>query len=324
MNAEREHMGARDFIKKVPVPICGMALAFASLDRFLWYNYDVYVFNLFALLSVILVSLFTIRIFADAKGILNDIKNPAAFAVLPTYTMTLMLFAAYVKDHFGAAAGDISFAVWIGAIAASYVIMFFFVKRFFFDFSIEKVFPSWFIIFVGYVVACVTSASFGTQEFGRILLWSGLIGYALMLPLTAYRTMIVRKTPEPLVPHAAIFAAPANLLIVGCLSVYAQPPELLIYALTALGVISYVAVLCYMPIMLRRKFYPTFAALTFPLVISAASFHALGNYYGIAANEVFSVLQKATVVIAIAIVAYVFVGFLIFLYRAARASPAQP
>jgi exfoliative toxin A/B len=160
------------------------------------------------------------------------------------------------------------------------------------------------------------------EELAQYLLWSGVIGYFVMLPLLVYRTVIVRKIPEPIVPHIAIFAAPVNLCVVGAITVYASPPELLIYVLTVFGVISYIAVMLYMPVMLNRKFYPTFAALTFPLVISAASFHSLGGYYGISTDGLFGILLLITAIIAIAIVVYVFIRFLIFLYQAVRSAPS--
>jgi exfoliative toxin A/B len=315
-------MGVRQFLTKVPVPICGLSLGLASLDRFLWYNYnDAYTFNIFALFSFAIAILFTLRIFADRRGILRDIESPAVFAVLPTYTMTLFLLTAYVEDHIGGIAGGVSFVIWAGAVIASFVMMIFFVKRFFLRFSIEKVFPSWIVIFVGYVVASVTSPSFGAEEIGRILFWSGLIGYLSLTPLLAYRTVIVRKIPEPLVPQTAIFTAPVNLCIVGCLTVYAAPPEMVVHVLTVLGVMTYAVVIAYLPIMLNRKFYPSFAALTFPLAISAVSFHKLGVYYGISSNDVFSILQITTAVIAIAVVVYVLIGYAAFLYRAGRPRP---
>jgi len=316
-------MGFEQFLSKVPVPICGLSLGLASLDRFLWYYHnDVYTVNVFAVFAFIIAILFTARIFADRKGILKDLENPAVFAVLPTYTMTLFLLAAYVKDHIGGIPGDISFIVWSCAVIASYAMMFFFVRKFFFGFSIEKVFPSWIIIFVGYVVASTTSSSFGAESLGQILFWSGFIGYLVMLPPILYRSLIVRKIPEPLVPQAAIYTAPVNLCAVGCLTVYAVPPEFAVYILTVMGVISYVAVIVYLPIMLNRKFYPSFAALTFPLVISAVSFYRLGIYYGISSNKIFAALQGATTAIAIAVVVYVLIRYTVFLYRAARNTQA--
>jgi exfoliative toxin A/B len=185
----------------------------------------------------------------------------------------------------------------------------------------EKVLPSWIIIFVGYVVASVTSPVFGMEGLGRILFWSGFTGYLALLPLLVYRTVVIRKIAEPFVPTVAIFAAPVNLCVVGCLTVYGTPPEIVVTILAVLGTISYIAVVGYLPVMLNRKFYPTFSALTFPLVISAVSFYVLGNHYGFS-SDIFWALQAVTVVIAAAVVVYVLIRYIIFLYQAARSSSA--
>ncbi|AIZ56411.1 potassium-tellurite ethidium and proflavin transporter [Candidatus Methanoplasma termitum] len=308
-------MNARQFISKVPVPICGLALALASLDIFLSQRYDLYSYSILAALSAIIMALFTIRIVVDWRGIIKDIENPAAFAVLPTYTMTLMLLSTYIKNF----AFDVALAVWLGAIIMSFVFMFFFVKKFMLKFNMMTVFPSWVIVFVGYVVASVTSPTFGMQDLGKILFWCGLIGYLIILPLAAYRTLKVRKIPEPLTPQIAIFAAPANLCIVGGLSAFGgSPPEFVLILLIILSVVSYIAVMAYMPKMLNSKFYPSYAALTFPLVISAVSFYRFGEYYGLSSVEIFVILREITVAAAILMVVYVFIRYVIYLYRTAK------
>jgi len=305
------------------VPICGLSLGLASLDRFLWYIYaDVYVFNVFALFAFIIAGLFTLRIILDGRGILREIQTPAIFGVLPTYTMTLMLLSAYAADHMGGMIADISLGVWAGAIIMSYVFMLFFIRKAFFGFSMDKVMPSWIIIFVGYVVASVTSPSFGMEGLGRMLFWSGFIGYAAMLPLLAYRTLIFRKIPEHLVPTIAIFAAPVNLCITGCIAAYGDDLTAMagtaLMILTVMGVISYAIVVAYLPVMLNRKFYPSFAAMTFPLVISTVAFYRLGEHHDLLSNGIFSILQMATLVIAVFIVVYVLIRYIVFLSATAR------
>jgi exfoliative toxin A/B len=321
-------MGVEEFIKKIPVPICGLSLGLASLDRFLrWAHGDINTFEIFALLAFIIAALFTIRILVDRKGIIKDLSAPAVFAVLPTYTMTIMLLCAYLEERFGGILGHIGFAVWIGAIVACYVIMFFFVRKFILNFSIENVYPSWVIIFVGYCVACVTCASFNMEMFGQILFWSGFIGYMCMLPPTLYRTVFHRKIPGPLVPQIAIFAAPANLCAVGCLTAYGYGvsgvPEAALLLLAAIGTISYFLVLAYLPIMLNRKFYPSFAALTFPLVISAVMFYSFGENYGLMDNEIYSMFQSVTLFIAAAVLVYVLIRYVVFLYRNSKGTSAN-
>ena len=316
-------MGAKEFIMNVPVPACGLSLGLASLDRFLRYDHgDVYVFSIFALLSFIIASLFTIRIFIDSKGIIRDIQTPAVFGVLPTYTMTIMLLSAFVKDHSGGIAGDMAFMLWASALTASFVIMFFFIKTVLRSgFSMDKVFPSWVIIFVGYVVASVTSSSFGMEELGRMIFWAGFTGYLLVFPLIAYRTLVFRQYPGHLVPTIAIFAAPVNLCIVGCLTVYDDISGITWAALsllTVMGAVSYAAVVAYLPVMLNRKFHPSFSSMTFPLVISAVSIHELGEFHGISSNAAFGIVQTASVLLAVLITVYVFVRYAYFFYGTAR------
>ncbi|MCL1984188.1 MAG: TDT family transporter [Methanomassiliicoccaceae archaeon] len=307
-------MGTAEFIKKVPVPVCGLALGLVSLDRFLSANYqNVYPYSICALLSLIIVILFTIRMIIDRKGVAAEIKNPAVFGVLPTYTMSLMLLSVYAYPY----TEKVALGVWAIAVVVSYVLMIAFIRRFLFGFNIEKAFPSWMIVFVGYVVASVTSPALGMEELGKMIFWSGIIGYAVMLPLTAYRALAVRGTPDPLIPTMAIFAAPANLLIVGCLSVHDVPPEMLLTVLVILSVICYAAVIAYIPVMLNRRFYPSYAAMTFPMVISAASFFQLGDHYGLV-SDVFVMLREITAAIAVIMVAYVFIRYIIFFSKIAK------
>ena len=319
----RGGVGMKEFFSKVPVPICGLSLGLASLDRFLWYIYpDIYKFNIFALFSLCIVLTFTIRIVIDGKGILKDIQTPAVFGVLPTYTMTLMLLSAYVQDHIGGIPGDAAFAVWISAIVVSYGLMIFFVKNAFFRFDMEKVSPSWMIVFVGYVVASVTCTSFGAEEIGKTVFWSGFFGGLIMFSLTAYRVLVVRKIPAHLFPMLAIFAAPMNLCVAGCLAAYGGAPggltatALMIAA--ALGTVSYVVVIVHLPIMLNRGFHPSFAAMTFPLVISAVAFYRLGDYFSISSNDIFRILQPLTVMIALAVVVYVLIRYVVFMVNISR------
>jgi len=298
--------------------MCGLALGMVSLDLLLSRSYSFYEYSIFAFLSFILIVLFTLRIITDPHGIVKDLENPATFGVLPTYTMTLMLLSTYAHGPIG----NIALIIWLGAIAASYVFMLFFVKRLFFSFSIEKVFPSLVVIFVGYVVASVTSPEFGMQELGKILFWSGFTGCLIMLPLAVYRVLIVRKIPEPLLPTVAIIAAPANLATVGCLTAFGDaPPAIALAIMATVGVVCYVSVMVYMPVMLKNtKFYPSYGALTFPVVISAVSFRRLGDFYGWSSNGIFAIIRETTVLIAVLIVVYVLIRYIIFLYRTARGS----
>jgi len=310
-------MKTREFITKLPIPGFGLSLGLVSFEHFLSHAYDQYSYGAFAALAAGIAVLFAIRIIIDHRGVLKEIENPAVFGVLPIFTMTIMLLIALTVDYLG----DIALVVWLSAIAASFIMMIFFIKKFILKFSIEKVFPSWAIIFVGYVVASVTSPDFGMADLGKVIFWIGFVCFIVLLPVLAYRTLKVRKIPEPLIPQIMILAAPANLCIVGCFSAFGDsPPEIVLMILAVLGVAIYIAVMAYMPIMLRIKFYPSFAVLTFPPVISTISFYMIGEYYGLLSNDLFYLLWFVTLIAAILINVYILLRYVVLMYHIAKST----
>jgi len=303
------------FVSKTPVPVCGLALAFASLDMFLSQNYKFYTFSICALISVILIVLFTLRAVLDIDGLRKELNSPVVFGVLPTYCMTLMLLSSYAYKYIG----QMAVLIWASAVVLSFVMMFFFVKKFVLGLDIKNVFPSWFVMFIGFIAASVTSPIFGVTAIGKVILFAGLIMYFIITPIILYRVVVIRGIPEPAVPNIAIFAAPMNLCIVGYFMAFgADVNGTAVAVMSAIGIVSYAAVLVCLPFLLRIKFHPSYAAFTFPLVISMVSIRRLGVFYGVSNNGVFSAFQTLTVIIAVLMVAYVFIRFLIMFCGTAR------
>jgi Tellurite resistance protein and related permeases len=301
----------------VPIPICGLAVAMASLDRYLSQSYDEYV-NIFAVMSAILIILFSMRMITDFKGIRKDLESPILFGVFPIYFMTVIVLSTHVNGFSEAIAS----ILWLSALIMCFAMMPLFVHRFILKFDIRNVFPSWFVMFIGHLVGSVTSVTMGYEEIGRLLFWFGMIAYVILLPLILYRVVKVKGIPEPAVPNIAIIAAPPNLLLVGYLTSFGSSAnDAVVGMLTAFGIVSYVAVLAYMPFMMKRKFYPSYAAFTFPLAISMVSMSMIESFYGLQ-DGLFGVFQTLSVVIAIAVVLYVLVRYIIFLSGSMRPKAA--
>ncbi|MDR0334854.1 MAG: TDT family transporter [Methanomassiliicoccaceae archaeon] len=313
-------MGAKQFISGVPVPVCGLALGLAALDRFLYSDIHYYNHNILALFAVALIALFTLRLATDLPGIRRDLENPAVFGIFPTYPMAIMVLSATAREY----VGDIALAVWSGAIVFNFVLIYFFAKRFLRRPSLRDVFPSWTVMFTGYVIASTTSPAFGTEAVGQILFWFGFVAYLTVLPVILWRVLRM-GLPKDLVPQLAIFAGPVNLCVVGCIRSYDYaPPGIPLAILSVLGVISYAAVILYMPVMLNRKFYPSFSAFTFPLVISSISIYEYGKLHGFSSMYAFEIIQAATLAIAVISVLHVLIRYMIYFYRTARAALSVP
>lgn len=301
-------------LKKFPVPVCGLALGLASLGNLLA-PFGTAVRYACGAAALLIALFFTMSALTDFSSVRKDLENPVAFSVLPTYTMALMLLSAYAKPFIGAAA----VAVWFAAVTLQLAIMAVFVKNFVLRFKIGQVFPSWFVMFVGIVVASVTSLVMGQKELGRILFFAGFLSYMALLPVVLYRVLKIGAIPDPARPTIAIFCAPASLCFVGYLSAFDEKNAVFALFIAALSLAFWLAVVASMPGLLKLPFFPSYSAFTFPLVISATAFSAAGSYFGGAAGKLFGLLSPLATMLAAAAVLYVLVRYVMF-----WSAPADP
>lgn len=219
----------------------------------------------------------------------EDMTNPVVAPVSATIYMTLMQFATYLAalgsggtSSLATAASSnvdwwhvISLVVWWFALVSNLALMVWITYRFVCKgpgLQIQQVFPTWFVGYIGIVVAAATSGTLGTQTVGRPIFWVGFAFYLILFPLVTYR-VIRHPLPDPVRPSLAIYTAPASLTLVGYATSYstasAQPNKWFILVLAILAQVFFVAVLAILPRLLRLSFYPSYSALTFPLVITA-------------------------------------------------------
>jgi exfoliative toxin A/B len=108
-------------IKKIPVPIAGLALALAATGNLLL-SYGAIYRSIFGTLSALILLLFIIKVLFDLNDVLESLKNPVVASVLPTSTMCLMLLANYLKPY----SPKIAFGLWIfGLLFHCFLILYF-------------------------------------------------------------------------------------------------------------------------------------------------------------------------------------------------------
>lgn len=296
-------------IKKIPVPICGLALALASLGNFLE-SYGQGLRYAFGAVALLIALLFTLRLILDFPAVKKELGSPAVFGVLPTFDMTWMVLATYINPwHAGLAK-----FIWYGAVFLHAVLLVIFTKKFVLHFDVKNVFPTWFVMFIGFVVGSVTSGAMGTQGLGSVLFYLGFIAYLVLLVLVSYRVFVVKEMPEATLPSLAIYTAPPHLCLAGYFGAVNNPHPAIVLLLFGLGIISYLGVLLALPKLLKLPFYPSFSAFTFPLVISTVAqktvYTWLGEGYGIYLPPLVNTL---TTILALAVVLYVLLRYLGFL-----------
>ncbi|SHM35972.1 Voltage-dependent anion channel [Caldanaerovirga acetigignens] len=133
-------------VKSVPIPISGLMLGVAAAGNLLSQYGSVYK-NIFGFLSAVILVLVVAKIIMVPKSVLESFENLAVAGVMPTFSMGIIILANYIKDYLYEAA----YLLWFSGLCLHLIVMYFFTKKYILNFKIEKVFPSYFVVYVGIV-----------------------------------------------------------------------------------------------------------------------------------------------------------------------------
>ncbi|AKL94858.1 permease [Clostridium aceticum] len=307
-------------IKKVPIPMAGLMLALAATGN-LVLSYGSIYRNVFGAISAIILVFLITKIFTQPKSLAEGFENPVVASVTPTFSMGVMILSTYIRPYLPSAA----FAVWIVGLLIHCFLILYFTKKYLLNFNIKKVFPSYFVVYVGIVVGSVTSPVYGLTNLGQLIFWFGFISYLVLLPLVAYRVFVIKEIPEAALPTMIIFAAPASLCLAGYLNAFQEKNMMMVIFLASLALLMLFSTLLYMPKMLKLKFYPSYSAFTFPFVISGIAMKGTNAFFLNTGREIeiLGYLVKFLEFWSIAMVLYVLVRYMIFIAPSQEAaSPA--
>jgi exfoliative toxin A/B len=197
----------------------------------------------------------------------EDLKNPVTASVSAAFPMALTLLSVYLQPWLGWGA----YGLWLFALGLHAVILVCFTGRFLFKLKMEQVFASYFIVYVGIASSAVTAPAYGRQDLGAALVCFALAALAALFVLITWRYIRFPQTPESAKPLLCIYTAPTNLCIVGYIqSVETKSPALLLFLL-GLAAPLYLFALRQAIRCLKMPFYPSYAAFTFPFVVSAVA-----------------------------------------------------
>lgn len=251
----------------------------------------------------------------------DDMTSPFIGSVAATFFMTLMQLATYLAP----VAPTAAVVLWWVAVAGHATLVVYVTLRFMVRFKLANVFPTLFITYVGFAVAATTAGTFGLQLFGHGIFWFSLVCYMALMVLVTVRCVRL-PLPEPALPSLCIYAAPTSLLLAAYLGTAETPNLVFALVLLALAQTLLLAVAVLLPKLLRLPFYPSYAAMTFPFVISATAlggFLALLSGRGVAYPQVLDVVLTVETAIAALMVLYVLVRYMMFLVDEAQ-KPVNP
>ena len=287
----------KKFLEKFPLPISGLALGMAALGNLMRSYGEIYR-SIFGVLSFIIIVLLTIKILMNFGEFRKNMENPVISGSFATYSMAIIIF-------------------WYIGIAIHILLIIWFSLKYVPKHNIETVFTTWFIVYVGIITVSVTAPWFKMLMLGKIAFWFGFVMYLILIPVVCYRVFKVKKIPEPALPVFAVFAAPAALSLAGYINSFPEKNIVIFNLLIFLTVFFYALVLFSMPKLLKIRFYPSYAAFTFPMVISSLALKLATGVLKKAGTNVALLVKivNITEIIALVAVIYVFIRYLQFIFK---------
>lgn len=294
-------------IKNIPIPVCGLILALLSLGN-LSQDIHPYLRYLFGSIGIIFLILMVLKIIFYPNSIKEDFKNPVIVSSSGTFSMSLMILSTYIIQF----SPSIAYAIWIIGIVLHILLMIYFTYHFIIrNFNISNVYPSYWIVFVGITMGAITSNVHGMNEIGFIFFIIGFISMLITLPLVIYRYLKHPHVPDANKPLICIFTAVLSILIVGYINSSQTMINEFLLALYLIACVFYIFALSKFIEYRNLEFYPSFAAFTFPFVISALATKGVMSKLGF--NVILDSILKIEIAIATVIVLYILIRYVKFL-----------
>ncbi|WP_332645706.1 TDT family transporter [Lysinibacillus sp. 54212] len=296
-----------NLLKTIPIPISGLMLGLVSLAK-LHFSLNMNLLGEFYFAVGITIFLIILcKIVFTFSDVRNDLKNQVIASVAPTFTMGMMVICSILAAQ--TSLQGIATIGWGIAACLQMVLILYFTYTFVWKAkaNFHSVYPSWFIVYVGSAIMPITAGNFAAK-FTDIVFWIALFFYILLLPVVWQR---IRSLEGPTMPLTTILAAPGSLCLTAYLQHFTSPNLYFVLFMLVVSQLLYASVLWRLPKLLKLPFYPSYAAFTFPLVISATAMNASAQFFH--SQQLLNVLTFVELFIASCMVLYVLVRYVLFL-----------
>lgn len=261
----------RKALARLPIPISGVMLALLAMSNVMQLDQQPLIGGILRGIGVCLLGLLILKLLLAFESVATMRHNQAVVSTMATFPMALMLIATYLPT--------IGVPLWLArwfwwaVIGLALVVLGLYTSIVRQDFSINKMDPGWFTVYIGLIEVTITAPSFAPR-FGQLVFWVCVVAYLAMLPGILKRVFILRNLPDAILPMTTILAAPFSIALAGYLQDFSTVQSGLFWILLAGCQFWYVIVIYQIMQMLlvqRLSFYPSYAAFTFPLAITATA-----------------------------------------------------
>lgn len=303
----------------IPTPLAGLALGIASLGLGLENALPLHSVGqgMGAIVASCLLLCLACKFILHPHIIWQELRHPVLGSILPTFSMGLMLVSKALSMLHGGAGQTL----WLLAVTLHILLMLVFGWHRLRNLDLQQMVPSWFVPFVGIILAAVTFPAPHYASLAKALLYFGMLAYAVLLPVMVYRLMFMHEVADAAKPTLAIMAAPASLSLVGYLMVEPEPSLLLCAVLLGLALLMTCAIYLAFFKLLRLPFTPGFAAFTFPMAVGATALYKVALHLEAYPAAARYVAQLRTLAVAETVVATLIVGYVCLRYALYYARP---
>lgn len=299
-------------LKAIPIPLSGLMLGVVALAKlFFQIGLDVVANILFAI-GVLFFILLTMKACLTLNDVLKDLRNPIIASVAPTFTMGTMIISSILMTYHRLA--NVSIFLWFIAVIVQFTLIGFFIIHHIVktNVTIQSVFPSWFVTFVGIGMIPVTAPTF-VEPFTIGILYIAITMFLVLLPIIFIRVFVVRDLPIPTKPLITILTAPASLCLTAYLTVMESPNIIVVTGLLIVAQLLYFIVLYKLQTFIKLPFYPSFGAFTFPLVVSATALYSASKVVFVGALWM-KIILYFEIIVAAGVVCYVVTVYLKYIF----------
>lgn len=286
----------------IPLPMAGFILALATFSNLIK-SYNMTLFQVLATISVILCIFITLRFATNVTVLKTELKNPIMSSIIATYPMALMVISSYFLPN----NKMISFILWMLGILLHLAIIIYFSTTFTMKYKKEQFFPSWYIVYVGIGVSGITGMAH-SAIISKISFYFSFISLLALIYLTVKDYMSKHSRPELSLPLKVIYAAPISICLANYMNTSANKNLVFVTILLIVAQLLYAYGVYTFCIHRKAKlvFYPSYAAYTFPLVISPLALKLSINFLSNTMNTtVLTYLLYVEIAIAASMLAYV-------------------
>lgn len=309
----RPHSFWQMTLARCPIPLAGLALAIASLGNALEGAVPLQGYARIALgiMALCILLWLTLSALCAPQRIHQALMHPVAGGIVPTYCMAWMVVSRSLHDG----APMLMSGLWLLAVILHLSALARFAYCRWATRCWQHMAPSWFIPPVGIIVASLSCPAPYYHALCLALLGFGMMNLALLMPLMLYRLIMHPPLDSTAQPTLAILAAPVSLALAGYLTSVTEPNMWFCGLLCGIALLMTALVYILLFSLLKFPFSPSFAAFTFPTVISAtalqkmAQLPELGRLSSMLPAGI-AIASSIELIIACALGSYVSFGFI--------------